>query len=1331
MSRPSSIGVATVAVVAAGIAVAHFSLGGGQARAVPVQTPSNPAVQAHKPAPMGEDTSYLGNCTAYLPPLDAKLPDDGDVNRAGAYDVLEKFFLSQHEKKEAKELLHLHYAIALVPDPVHTHLSLLFDRSIESIEEAAQDEGYTYNSSWMPWQTDRRQYQLRVEQLADDKARDAREACPGILSFRRSLDAEGQDAGSGTGAPFADGLIVFVVGEQPTGGLSVNQWENAIHWLRVSADPADTDVKMLHVLGPTFSGSLPSLEQRLVHLFKPAPSAGTTVTSSAPFNGAYVFSGTVGSCQSVEWFEKSVAGDDKLPVRFGVFQENDELQIHRFLEYLAVESGDPKNLRDVAIVSEDETAYGAPAETASPDTTDVCDYPYPYDVRPVRLFYPRDISAVRVAYQKQALFLRQSSSTTESGHGAQTILRSDGDEESSGEGDAVANYSRQQSALAEEADLYGLVSFLRSHHTRYIVLRSTNPLDYLFLTRFLHHVYPEGRVVTVGSEILFRREVDTTEYRGTLALTNYPLLPMLQDWTRVSEDTEPNADGKPAPRYGHAHRVFAANEAEGAYTAMRVLLDRREVPEAGVPEAVPQGEHLEVPDFKENLPDSADPFWRYKESLLPSTVKLHTDTWITVLGRDGYWPVAMLSKETTPVVEAQKVYSLTSESNSKATPRPPPTTLADVQVGTRSAYYLPDQFLWSPQSWRLFLAVVMLVILWHTAGCSNIEGLSSVYLFNAFRPRKEISHNILIGFSSASAFALALPLMAPWVSLASHQYLSPNAIEAHIAAWLLVLCGIGLLTILAAKHAQVSESPYPYWAASAFLAALALLVELNLLPIDMDMRKANAITFYYRSVHLNNGVSPSLPLLCLMVGLYVWSWQILAGDSLLCEGKPLLPKVCPLNGPRNWNEITRHYSRISSRLAEAIDWLARPWTLPAGVWLPVAVVVGLCLISFSRSLPVLTFEGAGYTRLLNFGLLLAVALMTGEAARLFLTWRKLVRLLTALGRTPLCRTFQAMRSISPSSLWSMSGSVPRTQYMFFDLQLRTAKRLRYLLVTKDVAETATTKDVVDTAATRKCWSLPWRRKVDTAAKKGAADTASAQEAVDTSQLDEFIDVGQYFSRRYLVNMRHTAHWEQPVARPMKEPVLLRPIAADCAADILNRVLLPAWEVEALTTDSTLAVESHEAGGDESDGKKAEPGHLPLSKDATVVAGEEFICLLYVSYIQNIVARMRTMVFSMSAVYVATMLSLAFYPFAPRPSIAIWMMATLIVLGLVVGVVYAGMERNKILSYITNTKTELGLEFWLKYGMFLVPPVLALITAQFPEIADSVSSWVQPALDAVK
>lgn len=42
------------------------------------------------------------------------------------------------------------YLIALVPDPVHTHLSLFFDRTIEAIEQGALQEHYILARSVMP-----------------------------------------------------------------------------------------------------------------------------------------------------------------------------------------------------------------------------------------------------------------------------------------------------------------------------------------------------------------------------------------------------------------------------------------------------------------------------------------------------------------------------------------------------------------------------------------------------------------------------------------------------------------------------------------------------------------------------------------------------------------------------------------------------------------------------------------------------------------------------------------------------------------------------------------------------------------------------------------------------------------------------------------------------------------------------------------------------------------------------------------------------------------------------------------------------------------------------
>jgi hypothetical protein len=54
-----------------------------------------------------------------------------------------------------------------------------------------------------------------------------------------------------------------------------------------------------------------------------------------------------------------------------------------------------------------------------------------------------------------------------------------------------------------------------------------------------------------------------------------------------------------------------------------------------------------------------------------------------------------------------------------------------------------------------------------------------------------------------------------------------------------------------------------------------------------------------------------------------------------------------------------------------------------------------------------------------------------------------------------------------------------------------------------------------------------------------------------------------------------------------------------------------------------------------------------------------------------------------------------------------------------------MERDKILSYITNTDPRLSRQFYLKSAGFLAGPILGLITAQFPAISESILGWLQP------
>src|SRR4029077_4008622 len=97
--------------------------------------------------------------------------------------------------------------------------------------------------------------------------------------------------------------------------------------------------------------------------------------------------------------------------------------------------------------------------------------------------------------------------------------------------DSIRSYGGGRTPLAQEAFMVEIVSALKELHAQYILLRSSNTLDQLFLTDFLHRMYPDGRIVIMSSDLLFIRERGATGLSGTLALSTYPLFPLERDWT--------------------------------------------------------------------------------------------------------------------------------------------------------------------------------------------------------------------------------------------------------------------------------------------------------------------------------------------------------------------------------------------------------------------------------------------------------------------------------------------------------------------------------------------------------------------------------------------------------------------------------------------------------------------------------------------------------------------------------------------------------------------------------------------------------------------------------
>ena len=98
---------------------------------------------------------------------DSKVPNDPEVKASG-----------------------LDFVIAIVPNPVLTHLPLLFDRLIEIMQQAAQDNQYSYDSAWLPW-SDGKEYTRLPDQQTADELQSFQESQPGVLVFRNSLNQQG------------------------------------------------------------------------------------------------------------------------------------------------------------------------------------------------------------------------------------------------------------------------------------------------------------------------------------------------------------------------------------------------------------------------------------------------------------------------------------------------------------------------------------------------------------------------------------------------------------------------------------------------------------------------------------------------------------------------------------------------------------------------------------------------------------------------------------------------------------------------------------------------------------------------------------------------------------------------------------------------------------------------------------------------------------------------------------------------------------------------------------------------------------------------------------
>jgi len=1161
------------------------------------------------------------------------------------------------------------FVIATLPDPLHTHFSLLFDRFVEAIQQAAQDELYEYDSSWLPWETEEPSLGQLSELDAIEVRKNKREDQPGVLLFRGKTDH-----------PYQNPLVVFVVGEEPTRGIHRKQFQNAVAWIKALRGETGHGAPVA-VLGPTFSGSFQSLTEMLKF----------DGLSKDLYRGPKlaIFSGSTTSKEDALTFAKNPGID------FHSFLQDDETGLNRFCQYLSTNHFDPERL---AILSEDETAYGY--------STTKTDDKEPYCRGATWLYYPRDISTLRAAYQHESMFSSGQSQASEEA-AQRWNLPTDLADPAGREHDTVRTYAGNQTPLSQEAQLLGIVEALRSHRAQYIVLRSSNTLDPLFLANFLRRNYPEGRIVVVNSDLLFQRGQDALSLTGVITLSTYPLFPLLRHWEGGSHDD------------GHSHRVFPENSTEATYIALRLLLQLPQSTDKGdVQDRCVVLSDKEVflpsltcgPNVKVPLPDYAPPYWMQKDHCQANqpSESCKPASWLSVITKSGSWPLAALNEDT-----------LGKKCDRAALAGPDQTVEESGKTGktTRTASagsHVDDhaEHLPLPFGMRLFWLALLVLSLFH-AWCCWGASFTAKPAFRAHFATYGHRHRFLVLFGSLLISLMAL--IAGWgCGIFSGMPNPPlEIVKVRVivwAIWLLSAFSIFVNIVVArelnedaANRVRASHGDAAIrWRGFAFLVAFCLLLAMFYYTwayqLECALLGANRVLVYWRSMNLTSGVSPILPFLWLTAGAYIWFWYALHGLALFGEDRPCLP-------PRETLIITFPSTDDCKAKDQELDLL--PMFSQQGAAEPAeAAAIPLAwhssLLSFvlffvfwaivwgmvGGEVPIRSLGARTYAIILCFWLDFCCALIVAASWQLWNTWSRLRELLVFLDRTALRRTLGALRGFSWGSVWKMGGNVLDVRYKLLSRQLECLNHLRA--------------------------SLDELKETLSKAGGNQEERESAKTWSDT--IDHTRNVGIEFAKWY------SANYSNPRAAGLKRFEELQQGIAGTAGYLLTHVLFPAWRKE---EHSLILVDPDKTEAD----RKPYPAQ---SEDEHVRNAEEFVCLNYLGFVQNLLGRIRTQALAATSLFVAMTLAMASYPFDPRPALTGVMLALFVLFGGTVVFVYADMHRDATLSHVTNTTPgELGSEFWYKLIGYGAAPLLGLLTTVFPQWSSFLVSWLQPGIASIK
>jgi hypothetical protein len=1209
----------------------------------------------------------------------------------------------------------IHAIIATVTDPVHSHLALEFDRSIDAILQAAADNGYLASSYWLPWPSPSLQPISAQPSAADQAAQRKRELQPGLIILKYSPAAGEPDAAE---TSFYRVVYLFLVAESPALGMNGEQLRNALQYeanfrnttksVTLSMSKANDEMAFI---GPHWSGSAAALSQALL-----AATSSGGVLSAEPdgqqiknIEGAGATSSEIAQC---ELNAKVYPNASRL--QYLSFGEDTSFEENRLVH--AFNDAD-KDANKTAVLVEDNTVYGAansnveadignpcgssvpantkadPTQVAKPSATTV---PKPSDLKPIYIRFPREISLLRNA---------QPNTTGNSSQPPSPYLSFS--LKDPGSDDLISKFSSAQTALSQEAQLMEIERRLQKLHVRHILISASNVLDEIFLARELRRACPNASIIFYnGGDLLVERDVDNAPYIGSLTVSPYGLFTFDPTLGRPSQSSDPSKVIVTKPETAPDEMDIVSTKPDS-----RVFSDARS---ASVYNAASYifWWHSDDPRKPYNPPLTS--------TFRVDSTKQQFPLLVTVVGIDGYYPLGILSpcaSDSTGMlknIDGEK----TPPCDDKA-PVPQPSLPSAVPA----------------LAWYLICCFVFALSVTHAIAMVRASYWSEWTRDLAVKQNDQpMRRAVYIHIGNSMLISMALVLTIPWFVVGSFT-------REAVLPWCVAVLTL-LSALLATVFTLVKTNPYlrkpksvpdghqitlyPFFNRLAVAAVIVVLILMRCICLQDHSSLGSTYAGYffsYRCLHPISGISPVTPILLLLFAWYLWAGFQTARLRFSPMNRPRLPG--PVTSTSSYplyvadQSLQRGKSKISHYLVENIDSLLITRTLAQRVtgWQPgvlnwalgafyfvlfLICAFGLHIESLGRflhsQLPHQTLTAYEWLIAIFFYPLVMIAL--SGWCRVLLIWSELKGgLLEPLERMPFRLAFSRVSEVNWVTMLSQSGLSIRWRDM-----ARSTESVRQIMHSDKIVERA--------------------GPVGSLSLKSAEDELNRQIA----QLQLYLGVPDKSDPRFgHEKIKHEKDEEEVYDLPSDDCerdlcfiYALENRYASFGERLLQYVLLPYWSEKRIGLINEV------------DLQKA-PNFSPTEPDpAEIHLAEEFLVIRYVAFIRTVLVNVRHLMLFVSLAFVLAIVCWNSYPFQPRQQLDWCFTVLMLCIGSGFVWVFAQMHRNPILSRITaTTPGELGSDFYVRMITFGAVPVLTWLAYQFPEFGGGLFRLLQPSLAVAK